>query len=80
MILLGWRKGGIAMVIKNGATLSKDYFRSYFKLRMNTLNCTLDVARDQTYGDFFEENTERFGKSTYQHFTEAYEEMKSELF
>ncbi|WP_404454613.1 hypothetical protein LG329_05960 [Virgibacillus necropolis] len=64
------------MVIKNGATLSKDYFQSYFKLRMNSFDCSLDEARDQTYDEFFRENTERFGKSTYVNFIEAYEEMK----
>ncbi|ASK62611.1 hypothetical protein CFK37_10825 [Virgibacillus phasianinus] len=63
------------MVIKNGATLSKDYFQSYFKLRMNTLGCSLDQAREQTYEEFFGENAERFGRATYQHFIEAYQEM-----
>lgn len=43
---------------------------------MNTLNCTLNEARDQTYDEFFGGNTERFGKSTYANFVEAYEEMK----
>lgn len=64
------------MLIKNGATLSKDYFKSYFKLRMNTLNCSLNKAVDQTFDEFFREDTERFGKATYQHFQAAYEEMK----
>lgn len=64
------------MVIKNGSTLSKDYFQAYFKLRMNTLNCTLDEARDQTYDEFFGKSTGRFGKSTYENFTKAYVDMK----
>ncbi|ASN04632.1 hypothetical protein [Virgibacillus necropolis] len=67
------------MVIKNSATLSRDYFQSYFKLRMNTLGCSLDEARDQTYEKFFGENEERFGKATYVHFLEAYEEMSEEI-
>lgn len=64
------------MVIKNGARLSKDYFRSYLTLRMNTLDCSLDEARDQTYDEFFAANNNRFGKSTYNNFVAAVEEMK----
>lgn len=43
---------------------------------MNTLNCSLNKAVDQTFDEFFREDTERFGKATYQHFQAAYEEMK----
>lgn len=64
------------MVIKNGSTLSKDYFKSYFNLRMNTRGYSLDKAFEQTYQEFFGGNKERFGKATYQHFLDAYEEMK----
>lgn len=64
------------MVIKNSSRLSKEYFQSYFKLRMNTRGCSLDEARDQTYEELFSQREERFGKATYQHFLEAYEEMK----
>lgn len=64
------------MVIKNGATLSKDYFKSYLKLRMNTQGYSLDEAHEQTYQEFFGENQNRFGKSTYQHFLDAFKEMK----
>ncbi|WP_430790742.1 hypothetical protein VBD025_07260 [Virgibacillus flavescens] len=65
------------MVIKNGSTLSKDYFRSYLKLRMNTLDCSLDEARDQTIDEFFAANNQRFGKSTYTNFVDAVEEMRN---
>ncbi|MFZ3576938.1 hypothetical protein [Virgibacillus sp. DJP39] len=64
------------MVIKNGSTLSKDYFKSYFKLRMNTLGCTLVEAREQTNSEFFSENADRFGEETYNNFCSAYKEMK----
>lgn len=63
------------MVVKNGGTLSKKYFQSYFKLIMNTQNCTLEKARELTYDEFFKGNTERFGKETFQHFLIAYEEL-----
>lgn len=66
------------MVIKNSGTLSKDYFISYLKLRMNANNLSFVQAKDVTFEQFFQSDKDRYGKSTYKSFLQACETLEEE--
>ncbi|QGH32826.1 hypothetical protein GI584_01610 [Gracilibacillus salitolerans] len=64
------------MIIKNAATLKKDYFISYMKLIMNTMKCSIHQAKEMTFDRLFKNDPERLGTTSYQEFLIAYEELK----
>ncbi|WP_124222100.1 hypothetical protein [Aquisalibacillus elongatus] len=64
------------MVINQSGNLRKDYFVSYMKLLMNTMNCTVDEAKAITFLRIFDNNKHHLGDFSYQEFSKAYEELK----
>ncbi|WP_409274123.1 hypothetical protein V1499_04490 [Neobacillus sp. SCS-31] len=65
------------MVINNGGNLSTEYFKAYFHLIMVTQGASLDHARDIAFARLFNNEATSLGDSSYNHFIEAYLEMKN---
>lgn len=65
------------MVVNHGSTLSIDYFKSYFRLILNTRTTDIDEAKVILFDHLFKNKADKFGETTYEHFLKAYEEMKA---
>lgn len=64
------------MTVNHANTLKKEYFLSYINLIMISRNCSLEEAKELTMDLFFHNNIEQYGKSTANHFREAYNELE----
>ncbi|MFP7170038.1 hypothetical protein [Terribacillus sp. 7520-G] len=64
------------MMMKNAAILSEEYFISYFRLLLNTRNCTLEEAYQLTVEQIFEGDLNIFGEETKKNFKLAYQAVK----
>ncbi|MFD1416917.1 hypothetical protein [Oceanobacillus jeddahense] len=64
------------MIINKGGDLSKEYFMGYFSLLMNSRQCTLEKAKEITFDRLFRNDENTFGNISFEHFIEAYEELK----
>lgn len=67
------------MVINKSGALSKEYFISYLELVMNAKGCTLPQAKDLVFKRIFNNDAQRLGKSSYQQFLLAYENIKRKM-
>ncbi|WP_019156790.1 hypothetical protein [Robertmurraya massiliosenegalensis] len=63
------------MIVNHGGNLSKEYFLAYIKLVMNSRNCPIETAKAHTIKLFFKNDKNRYGKSTYQSFENAFHEL-----
>lgn len=64
------------MIVNHASTLSKEYFKSYIQLIMNTKNCSLDKGREITMQRLFDMNKYSYGEETCENFKKAYKELK----
>lgn len=64
------------MIIKNGGILREEYFISYLSLVMNSMQCTLEEAKEVTFERLFKKNEKTLGTISFQHFINAYNELK----
>ncbi|GIO23833.1 hypothetical protein [Oceanobacillus sp. J11TS1] len=64
------------MVINKGGNLSKAYFKAYFSLIRNSRQCTLEEAKEITFVRLFRNDETTRGDISYEHFIEAYKELK----
>jgi hypothetical protein len=63
------------MTVNHGGALGTNYFLSYLNLILISRNCSLDRARELAMELFFRNNTDQYGKETYERFMEAYTEL-----
>lgn len=66
------------MVINRAGALSKEYFISYMKLIMNSKGYSTQQAKELTFQRIFTCDSERLGKSSYQQFLLAFEELNDQ--
>lgn len=65
------------MIVNHASTLSKEYFKSYIQLIMNTKNCSLDKGIEITMQRLFHMNKYSYGEMAYKNFKKAYTELKN---
>jgi hypothetical protein len=63
------------MTVNHASTLGKAYFLSYLNLIINSRNCSLEQAKKLAIELFFHNNTEQYGKQTFERFLDAYNEL-----
>lgn len=78
LVPLVWEmKGEAMMTINHAGILSREYFVSYMKLMMNARECSLEQAKEMTFQRLFGSEEKSLGKTSYQSFLHAYEELKN---
>ncbi|EOR21647.1 hypothetical protein ABW02_26015 [Niallia circulans] len=67
------------MVINKGGNLSKDYFKAYLKLIMNSLEVSIELAREKAFARLFSNKENTLGSISYSNFIRAYCELEKEI-
>jgi len=63
------------MIINNGSQLSVEYFKSYFRLVMNSQQCTVIEGKEIIFNRIFRGDHTAYGNYTFQNFEHAYKEI-----
>jgi hypothetical protein len=63
------------MIINNGSQLSVEYFKSYFRLVMNSQQCTVIDTKEIIFNRIFRGDHTAYGNYTFQNFEHAYKEI-----
>ncbi|HEO8420411.1 hypothetical protein ABW02_15295 [Niallia circulans] len=67
------------MVINKGGNLSKEYFKAYLKLIMDSMEVTIDLAKEKAFSRLFSNNVSTLGSKSYNNFIHACRELEKEL-
>ena len=67
------------MVINKGGNLSKEYFRAYLELIMNSMEVSIESAKEKAFSRLFSNKESTLGSISYNNFVHAYSELEKEL-
>lgn len=73
------KEDDVYMIINRSGVLKKEYFVSYMNLIMNSMECSIEKAKDITFQRLFRNNPKKLGTTSYQEFLLAYEELQKEM-
>uniref|UniRef100_UPI003F4991E7 hypothetical protein n=1 Tax=Niallia taxi TaxID=2499688 RepID=UPI003F4991E7 len=68
------------MVINKGGNLSKEYFKAYMELIMNSMGLSIETAKEKAFLRLFSNNASTLGSISYNNFISAYCELEREVF
>lgn len=66
------------MVINKGGNLSKEYFKAYLELIINSMGLSIESAREKAFSRLFSNNESTLGSISYTNFIRAYCELEKE--
>ncbi len=67
------------MVINKGGNLSKEYFKAYLELIMNSMGVSIEAAKEKAFSRLFNNKESTLGSISYNNFIHAYCELEKEL-
>ncbi|MDE5055427.1 hypothetical protein NDK25_24735 [Niallia taxi] len=67
------------MVINKGGNLSKEYFKAYLELIMNSMGLSIELAKEKAFSRLFSNKESTLGSISYNNFIWAYSELEKEL-
>ncbi|KAB7672213.1 hypothetical protein [Bacillus sp. B1-b2] len=67
------------MVINKGGNLSKEYFKAYMELIMNSMGVSIETAKEKAFSRLFSNKESTLGSISYNNFVHAYYELVQDL-
>ena len=67
------------MVINKSGNLSKEYFKAYMKLIMESMGVSVEMTKEKAFSRLFSNNENTLGAVSYHNFILAYHELEKEM-